>query len=60
LQQWIVAISVPHMREGDRRTVLRRLDRLLAMPVVRVIPEMLEHNPEKARAWFENMGATVQ
>jgi hypothetical protein len=60
LEQAIVAAISPHMRRSDRQRLLARLDKVAHPSRPKPKPvEIVEHDPEKARAWFESMGAQV-
>ena len=59
LEQAIVAAIAPYMRRADRQRLLSRLS-AITHPRPKPKPmQIIEHDPEKARAWFENMGAQV-
>jgi len=59
-QRAVTAALVPWMRPHSQRQFLHRLEMLTRIPVVQTPMEVLEHNPEKAREWFEQMGVIVQ
>ena len=59
-QRAVTAALVPWMRPHSQRQFLRRLETLTRVPVVQTPMEVLEHNPDKAREWFEQQGAIVQ
>jgi hypothetical protein len=50
---------LPHMKDGDRRRVLNKLTRVRTAKEERPQVEIIEENPQKARAWFAAMGAKV-
>lgn len=55
----MTAAMTPHLRPGDRSRLMRRLS-AIARPKLEAKPiEVLEHDPEKARAWFEGRGIEV-
>lgn len=60
LEKSMIAASTPHMREAERKDVLRKLHR--SRPAIRdQQPEtpVSEQDPEKAREWFVSIGAQV-
>lgn len=54
-----VAASIPHTKKEARASFLRRLVDMFEIDLPRKHPEVLEHDPEKAREWFESIGARV-
>jgi hypothetical protein len=50
---------LPHMKEGDRRRILKKLRRGRAAPEDKPPVEIIEENPQKAQAYFAALGAKV-
>lgn len=50
---------LPYMKEGDRWRVLSRLARARQTERAPVTRDVIEENPQKARAWFAAIGAKV-
>jgi len=61
MEKAIMAASAPYMEEHDRRRLLRRLQSLSRPPAERQPPvQVIEEDPDKAREWFERIGARVE
>ena len=59
LETAILSSLAPHMRRSDRQRLLARLAEA-AHPRPKPKPmQIIEHDPEKARAWFEARGIEV-
>jgi hypothetical protein len=57
--RFATAIQMPWMEKYQRRRIWRRWERLANPPRPKAPPEIVEVDPEKARAYFEKMGAIV-
>lgn len=58
LRNQALVAMLPHMKEHDRRRVLRKLDAARARQA-RAPIEVVEVDPDKARAYFAALGAKV-
>lgn len=60
-QALAVAVASPHMKPEGRRSYLRLLRRIADPPRSqrREPRAVIEHDPEKAAAWFAEMGVRV-
>lgn len=50
---------LPYVKKNERTRVLRRLERSSRRPEEKEPVQVLEENPEKARAYFAALGAKV-
>lgn len=56
----VAAATAPHLRDHDRRAMMRRLERQTS--ALRPAPapmQIIEEDPEKAAEWFRAMGVKV-
>lgn len=54
-----LAASIPNAKRQDREKAMTQLERAFAIKRAKRKPEIIEHNPEKAAAWFAEHGLTV-